>query len=165
MRAAPRAVARGLAAVDRLSEATGRLSSWLIVPLVLGVCYEVFARYLFNAPTLWAYHLAYMLYASLALLGAAYALRRGAHIRTDFLYNRLSPRGQAAVDLIGYGLLLPALGWYTVILGDLALHAWRIREPLRLLKWMIVVACALLLLQGLAELVRALRAVRRPPAP
>jgi TRAP-type mannitol/chloroaromatic compound transport system permease small subunit len=155
---------RLIAAIDRLSEITGRWSGWLIAPLVLGMCYEVFARYLFNAPTAWAYHLSYMLYAALSLLGAAYTLRRGAHIRTDFLYNALSGRAQATIDLVGYVLLLPVLACYTQILIELALHASRIRDPLRFLKWMIVVACVLLFLQIVAELVRTVRSLGRSPS-
>jgi TRAP-type mannitol/chloroaromatic compound transport system permease small subunit len=159
------ALERGLAAIDGISGLSGRLAAWLVVPLVLGTCYEVFARYLFNAPTQWAFHLAYMLYAALALLGGAYTLRQGGHIRTDFLYDRLSPRRRAVVDLVGYVLLLPALGLYLAALADVAAHASSIREPLARLKWTIVVGCGLLALQAVAELVRAARAVRRPPAP
>lgn len=156
---------RAVAAVDRVSDVAGRGSAWLIAPLVLGVCYEVFARYLFNAPTAWAYHLAYMLYAALALLGAASTLRRGAHIRTDFLYAALRPRARAAIDVVGYALLLPVLAFYTWVLFDVALHAWGIREPLHRLKGVIVVAFVLLSLQAMAELLRRVPALRRRPLP
>lgn len=163
-------VARLTGGVDRLSEVSGRLFAWLVAPLILGVCYEVVARYLFNSPTFWAYDLSYMLYAGIFFLGAPYALRRGAHVRTDFLYNALSARVRAAIDLVGYLLFLPALGFLTRILFEDALRSWRIREasdtwraPFYPLRWMMAVACLLLFLQGLAELTRALQAVRRPP--
>jgi TRAP-type mannitol/chloroaromatic compound transport system permease small subunit len=128
------------------------------------------ARYLFNAPTFWAYDLSYMLYAGIFFLGAPYALRRGAHVRTDFLYNALSARARAALDLVGYVLFLPALGFLTLVLFEDALRSWTIREttdiwraPYYPLRWMMAVACLLLFLQSLVELIRALQAVRPPP--
>jgi TRAP-type mannitol/chloroaromatic compound transport system permease small subunit len=62
------------------------------MPLVGGVTYEVIARYVFNAPTIWSFDLTYMLYGAMFMLGAAYALHKGAHIRTDFLLGQFSPR-------------------------------------------------------------------------
>jgi TRAP-type mannitol/chloroaromatic compound transport system permease small subunit len=162
---------RALALVDRLSEVSGRSASWLVMPLILGVTYEVFARYALNAPTIWAYDLAYMLYAGIFMLGAAYALRQGAHVRTDFLYNDWSERRKAAADAVGYVLFLPALLFYLLALGRQAQHSWMIgeksvesawRPPLYPFKWMLVVAMALLLLQGVVEFLRTLAALRRP---
>ena len=167
----PRRLSRAFTLVDRVSELSGRAASWLVLPLILGVTYEVFARYALNAPTVWAYELAYMLYGSIFMLGAAYALRRGAHVRTDFLYNGWSQRRKAAADVVGYVLFLPALLFYLFALGRLAHHSWVIgelssdspwRPPLYPFKGMMVVAMALLLLQGLVELLRALAALRRP---
>jgi TRAP-type mannitol/chloroaromatic compound transport system permease small subunit len=141
------------------------------MPLILGVTYEVFVRYALNAPTVWAYDLAYMLYGSMFMLGAAYALRRGAHVRTDFLYNGFSDRKKAVVDAVGYVLFLPALLFYLRSLWWQARHSWEIgersiestwRPPLYPFKAMMVVAIALLLLQGVVELRRCLAALRRP---
>lgn len=158
-------LSRWFALVDRVSELSGRATSWLVMPLILGVTYEVFARYLLNAPTVWAYDLAYMLYASMFMLGAAYALRYGAHVRTDFLYSGFSDRHKAMVDAVGYVLFLPALLFYLLALGRQAQHSWMIgersiesawRPPLYPFKWMMVVAIALLLLQAVVELLRVL---------
>jgi TRAP-type mannitol/chloroaromatic compound transport system permease small subunit len=166
-------VGRGLPLVDRVSELSGRAAAWLVLPLILGVTYEVFARYALNAPTVWAYDLAYMLYGSIFMLGAAYALRRGAHVRTDFLYNDWSDRRKALADAVGYVLFLPALLLYLLALGRQAQHSWMIgeksvesawRPPLYPFKWMMVVAMALLLLQGVVELLRTLDRLR-PPRP
>ena len=79
-------------AIDGLSLWSGRLFCWLVVPLVVGLTYEVFARYVFHAPTIWAYDVAYMLYGSHFMLGAAYTLYRGGHIRTDIFYQNWSVR-------------------------------------------------------------------------
>ena len=164
-------IGRAFTLVDRLSELSGRATSWLVMPLILGVTYEVFARYALNAPTVWAYELAYMLYATIFMLGAAYALRQGAHVRTDFLYNGFSARGKAVTDAVGYVLFLPALFFYMLALGGLAHHSWVIgersaespcRPPLYPFKWMMVVGMALLLLQSVVEFLRTLAALRRP---
>jgi len=160
-----------LRGVDRVSDLSGRATSWLVLPLVLGVTYEVGARYLFNAPTVWAYELSYMLYASIFMLGAAYALSKGAHVRTDFLYNDFPPRGKAWADALGYVLFLPALLYYLMAITSQAWHSWLIGERssdspwapiLYPFKWMMVVAMALLLLQSIAEFIRTLLALRRP---
>jgi TRAP-type mannitol/chloroaromatic compound transport system permease small subunit len=169
----PHRLSRAFTLVDRVSELSGRAAAWLVVPLIFGVTYEVLARYLLNAPTVWAYDLAYMLYAGIFMLGAAYALRYGAHVRTDFLYSGFSDRRKAVVDAVGYIVFLPALLFYLLALGRQALHSWEIgerstesawRAPLYPFKWMMVVAMALLLLQSVVEFLRTLAALRRPRA-
>ncbi|MGH8723124.1 MAG: TRAP transporter small permease subunit, partial [Burkholderiales bacterium] len=89
-------------ALDAFAERTGWLVAWLIVPLAGAMVYEVVARYFFRAPTVWAQDLSYMLYGALFMLGGAYTLRHGGHIRTDFLYNKLGVRGQAFIDAVAY---------------------------------------------------------------
>jgi len=165
-------LSRAFTLVDRVSELSGRATAWLVMPLIFGVTYEVFVRYLLNAPTVWAYDLAYMLYASIFMLGAAYALRYGAHVRTDFLYAGFSDRRKAMVDAVGYVLFLPALLFYLLALGSHAHHSWVIgersvesawRPPLYPFKWMMVVAMVLLLLQAVVELLRVFARLRRIP--
>src|SRR5512145_2267150 len=98
----PGGVDRVLAAIDALSTATGWLAGWLIIPMTLGVSYEVTARYLFNAPTVWAYDTTYMLYGAQFMLAAAYTLLKGGHIRTDVFYERWSARTRATIDVVSY---------------------------------------------------------------
>ena len=88
--------------IDAFSEWSGKAVSWLILPLVFSLTYEGIARYLFNAPTLWAYDLSYMLYGAIFMLGAHYTLQRGAHIRTDMLWEKFSPRVKGRIDAIAY---------------------------------------------------------------
>src|ERR671924_696686 len=88
--------------IDKFTDTTGTWVAWLNVPLVLAVSYEVFARYLFNAPTIWSFDVAYMLYGTIFMLGAAYALHKGAHIRTDFFFERWSIRTRGVIDSIAY---------------------------------------------------------------
>ena len=115
--------------IDTVSDWFGRIIAWLIIPLVGSLTYEVFARYLFNAPTVWAYDVSYMLYGTFFMLGAGYALFRGGHIRTDMLYQNWSPRTQGAIDAACYlFLFFPAMLFLLWMGGQEAWHAWVIGE-------------------------------------
>ena len=167
-------VARGtldrlVGAIDALSTAVGWFAGWLVVPLTLAVAYEVAARYLFNAPTRWAGTVTYMLYAAQFMLAAAYTLLKDGHIRTDVFYGQWSVRTRAKVDAASYVFFFfpgMALIFYAGTLE--AWHAWDIGE--RLGGWraypfkaIIPLTGLLLLLQGLSELIKCVRVLRRPP--
>ncbi|HEY5862061.1 MAG TPA: TRAP transporter small permease subunit, partial [Casimicrobiaceae bacterium] len=97
-------------ALDAITRACGIAVAWLIVPMVGSLVWEVTARYMFNAPTTWAYDMTFMLYGTFFMVGSAWTLQRGGHIRTDTYYGRWSPRTQARVDLACYVVLFfPAL--------------------------------------------------------
>jgi hypothetical protein len=89
-------------AIDKFTDTTGGWIAWLSIPLVLAVTYEVIARYFFNAPTIWSFDVTFMLYGTIFMLGAAYALHKGAHIRTDFFWERWSIRTKGMIDAIAY---------------------------------------------------------------
>ena len=72
--------------IDRFTDLTGTWVAWLNLPLVFIVAWEVISRYALNAPTIWSFDLTYMLYGTIFMLGAAYALHKGAHIRTYFFF-------------------------------------------------------------------------------
>ena len=97
-----RALLTTIRVIDTFTDYTGMAIAWLALPLVGAVAYEVFARYLFNAPTIWAYDVTYMLYGTHFMLGTAYTLMRIGHVRTDMLYSRWSIRRQNRIDAIGY---------------------------------------------------------------
>ncbi len=154
--------------IDRFAEVTGVAIAWLMVPLIGAVVYEVVARYVFAAPTLWAFDITYMLYGAMFMLGAAYALRVGAHIRTDFFWERWSARTRGVIDTVAYLVFFfPGIAlflwvgweeaWYAYGIGETSEQtAWRpILWPL---KACIPLAAALLLLQGISELVKSLHA-------
>jgi len=157
-------------AIDRFTDRTGSAVAWLSIPLVAVVCYEVAARYFFDAPTAWAFEMSYMLYAAVFMLGTAYALHKGAHIRTDFFWERWSVRTKGAIDAVAYLVFFfPALIALFVISTDGALYAWRINEtseqtPWRPLLWplkaVVPVTCLLLLLQGVSETIKSVHAAR-----
>ncbi len=139
----------------------------------LGVFYEVVARYAFNAPTIWAYDVTYMLFGAQFMLVAAFTLLKGAHIRTDVFYERWSPRTRATVDVISYVFFFfPGMLFVLYAGGAEAWHSWLIgersdwtpwRPVLYPLKAVIPVSAALLLLQGFSELVKCLRVIRAAP--
>ena len=80
-------MARFVGWIERLSNATGFMIAWVVFPLILATCYEVFSRYVLNAPTIWAFELGYMAMGVHGLIGTAYTLRCHAHIRIDVLYQ------------------------------------------------------------------------------
>ncbi|GJL80614.1 MAG: transporter DctQ-related protein [marine bacterium B5-7] len=114
-----------LETIDRLSTNLGVLAAWIVLPLIVATVYEVTSRYLFNAPTIWAYEIGYMATGANFLLGSAFALREGSHIRIDVLYMHFSPRTKALVDVLGYlFLFLPVGIWLSYRLGEYALEAY-----------------------------------------
>jgi TRAP-type mannitol/chloroaromatic compound transport system permease small subunit len=151
---------------DRISTWTGKATAWLIMALMFVVCIEVFKRYLLNAPTAWIFDLDNMLYGTLFMLCGAYALAQNAHVRGDFLYGSMRPRTQATLDLALYVVFfLPGIlalmyaGW------DYAAISWRINEhsnitadgpPVYHFKSVIPLAGALVMLQGIAEILRCI---------
>src|SRR5262247_1095916 len=128
--AAPSAgLVRTVRMIDRFTDVTGTWVAWLNVPLVLVVAYEVIARYGFNAPTIWSFDLTYMFYGTIFMLGAAFALHKGAHIRTDFFFEKWSIKTKGWVDSVSYiGLFFPALLVFLVVSGNEAWYAFTIHE-------------------------------------
>ena len=157
-------------AIDRFTDAVGTLIAWLNVPLVAVVVYEVAARYLFDAPTIWSYDLTYMLYGTVFMLGAAYALLKGAHIRTDFFFEKWSVRTRGIIDSAAYILFFfPSLTLFLIVSGGEAWYAFDIGEtseqtPWRPLLWpykaVIPLTCLLLMIQGVSETMKSLYAAR-----
>jgi TRAP-type mannitol/chloroaromatic compound transport system permease small subunit len=157
-------------AIDTFSEWSGKLVSWMILPLVFGLTYEGVARYLFNAPTLWAYDLSYMLYGALFMLGAHYTLLRGAHIRTDMLWDKFSVRTKGRIDAVAYiFFFFPAMVLLFYASVDEAWHSFQMRELSEQTAWrpvlwpfkaVVPLTALLLMVQGVSELLKSLYAAR-----
>jgi TRAP-type mannitol/chloroaromatic compound transport system permease small subunit len=132
----------------------------------VAVAYEVTARYVFNAPTKWASTVTYMLYGSQFMLAAAYTLLRGGHIRTDVFYERWSPATRARIDGVSYVLFFFPGMLFILYAGWVETRqAWLIGEragrwPVYPFKAMIPLTAALLLLQGLSELIKCAQVIR-----
>ncbi len=84
--------------IDKFSKWVGNVVCWILMPLIFAMTYEVLARKLFLAPTIWAYDISRFLYGALFMLGAAYALSKGVHIRADFLYRNFKTKNQGKID-------------------------------------------------------------------
>jgi TRAP-type mannitol/chloroaromatic compound transport system permease small subunit len=152
--------------VDKLSEWSGKVFAWLIIPLTFGTVYEVVARYVFNAPTVWAYDMTYMLCGTLFMMGVAYTIRHDAHVRVDLLYQALSPRKRSVLETCLYlivffpvtvVLLVKGAGyfWESWVLKETAwLSPWR--PVIYPFKAVLPVAALLMILQGIAEFTRHL---------
>jgi TRAP-type mannitol/chloroaromatic compound transport system permease small subunit len=154
--------------IDRFTDVIGLGVAWLNVPMVLAVSYEVVARYFFNAPTIWAYDVTYMLYGTIFMLGAAYALHKGAHIRTDFFFDAWSTRTKGTIDSVAYlALFFPSLVLFFVVGAQEGWYAFTINEtseqtPWRPILWpfkmVIPLTCLLLMIQGVSEVIKSLHA-------
>jgi TRAP-type mannitol/chloroaromatic compound transport system permease small subunit len=161
---------RFLRVTDEVSYWSGKAFAWLIVAATLVISVEVFKRYILNAPTAWIFDLNNMLYGTLFMMCGAYTLAQGGHVRADFVYGRLSPRAQAALDLALY-LLFFIPGILALIYAGYgyAAESWLIREhstvtaegpPVYQFKAVIPVAGVLVMFQGLAEIVRCILCLR-----
>jgi TRAP-type mannitol/chloroaromatic compound transport system permease small subunit len=156
--------------IDVISYWSGKAASWLIVALTFVVSIEVFKRYILNAPTAWIYDFNNMLYGTLFMMCGAYTLALAGHVRADFVYIYLSPRAQAALDLSLYFLFfIPGILGLIYAGYDYAHLSWKIGEhstvtaegpPVYHFKTVIPVAGALVMLQGLAEIVRCFECLR-----
>jgi TRAP-type mannitol/chloroaromatic compound transport system permease small subunit len=160
-----------LIGIDRLSTLIGQTGSWAILLLTAAICYDVTARRFFRAPTDWGYDASYMLYGSLFMLAGAYALSRNGHVRGDFVYRNFSPPLQAKFDLTLYILFFfPAImafmisGWHFFALSWLQNERSSVSPTgpaIWPFKFLIPFVGLLLLLQGLAEVVRCVQCIRQ----
>jgi TRAP-type mannitol/chloroaromatic compound transport system permease small subunit len=156
------------AKIDRFTDLTGTGVAWLNIPLVLAVAYEVVARYFFDRPTIWVFDVTYMLYGTIFMLGAAYALHKGAHIRTDFFFEAWSTRTRGVIDSVAYLLFFfPSLTLFLLVSWNEGWYAFLINEtseqtPWRPILWpfkmVVPLTCLLLLVQGVSETIKSLHA-------
>jgi TRAP-type mannitol/chloroaromatic compound transport system permease small subunit len=156
--------------IERIVGSVGVIAALLLVPLVLATTWEVVSRYALNAPTIWAYEIGYLLTGSHFLLGLAYTLRQGEHIRIDVFTTRMSPATRRRIDAVAYVFVLPLLVWLTYALfgyfsegqargetsGQSALNL-----PVWPFRMVFVISFAVFSLQVFCELMKSLRA----PAP
>ena len=157
--------------IDTFSRWVGLIVCWFTIPLMAAMVYEVTARYVFVAPTMWAYDISRMLYGALFMLGAGYALSRGVHIRADFLYRNWSPRTQGIIDASLYIVFyFPGLLVFLWMATDFATLSWIRGERGMDTAWMPImgpiktalpVGVFFLLVQGVSELLKSLYAVTR----
>jgi len=151
--------------IDLFSKWVGNIVCWITIPLILGMVYEVFARKLFLAPTIWAYDMSRFLYGALFMLGAGYALSKGVHIRADFLYRNFKIKTQGLIDFWLYLLfyfpglivfLYMTIGFVqeSIMRGERGMdttwmpYMWPIKSCL-------LIGIIFLLIQGISELLKS----------
>ncbi|HCS69264.1 MAG TPA: TRAP transporter permease DctQ [Rhodospirillaceae bacterium] len=163
-------MASTITGIDRFSKWTGYVICWLVIPLFLAMVYEIFMRYVFVAPTLWAYDISRFLYGGMFMLGAGYALSKGVHIRADFIYRNWEPRNQGRVDLFLYIVFyFPGLVAFLITAMDFAWKAWERGEKGMDTAWMphvgpiktaLPLGVAFLLIQGVSEVLKSYYAAK-----
>jgi TRAP-type mannitol/chloroaromatic compound transport system permease small subunit len=157
-------------AIDRFSDVTGKAISLVMLFLVGTICYECAARYLFSAPTVWVQESSFMANGSAFMLGCAYALHKGAHVRTDMLWEKFSERRKGWIDLVSYLVFFyPTLITLMVISIDDAVYAFRINELSEQTAWRpimwpfrsaVPLAALLLMVQGVSESLKCAYQIR-----
>ncbi|NEK17916.1 TRAP transporter small permease subunit [Rhizobium leguminosarum] len=162
---------RYIAFADDLSAWFGKVFAWGILIMAFGVGYEVVARYLFRAPTPWAFDLSYMLYGTIFMMAGAYTLSRDGHVRGDFIYRLWKPRTQARLELVLYFIFFfPGITALVFSGWKYAARSWGYLEvssnspagvPIFQFKAVIVAAGILLFLQGVAQVFRCILCIRR----
>jgi TRAP-type mannitol/chloroaromatic compound transport system permease small subunit len=156
--------------VDKISTWVGQAFSWCIVLLTLQITWEVFSRYALDFPHAWALDAMVMMYGTLFMMAGAYTLSKNGHVRGDVIYGFLTPRTQAILDLTLYILFfLPgvtALAWAGYFY---AAESWAINEHSNItaegpavypFKTVIPLAGALILVQGIVEIIRCVICIR-----
>ena len=157
--------------IDKFSLFIGKIVSWIIIPLFVCMVYEVIARKFFLAPTMWAYDMSRFLYGGMFMLGAAYALSRGVHIRADFLYRNFKVKNQGLIDFWLYILFyFPGLTFFLYMTTIFVVESIQRGEkgmdtawmpylwPVKSCLWFGIV---FLLIQGVSELLKSYYAMRK----
>ena len=161
----PKWMANTINIIDKSSKWIGNIVCWITVPLMFAMVYEVFARKLFLAPTMWAYDMSRFFYGALFMLGAGYALSRGVHIRADFLYRNFKVKNQGLVDFWLYLLFyFPGLIFFFYMTTGFVIESIQRGERGMDTAWMPflwpIKACLwfgilFLLIQGISELFKS----------
>mgnify|MGYP001548858113 CR=1 FL=1 len=158
--------------LDKISIVSGRITSWLTLAMVIVTVIVVVMRYLFDAGAVWLQESVVWMHAVVFMIGAAYTLQQDEHVRVDIFYRDMTQRRRAVIDLLGTLLfLLPLCVFLGYKAWDFVVVSWQLAESSRepggmpypfipLLKSVLLVMPLLLVLQGVAILIRALRTLR-----
>src|SRR5947207_11025212 len=156
--------------VDKVSTWVGQAFSFLILALTLHVSWEVYSRYVLDAPRAWAFDVMIMMYGTLFMMAGAYTLAKNSHVRGDVIYGFFTPRAQATLDLTLYivffipGVIALVWAGYTY-----AAESWAINEhsnitsegpPVYPFKTVIPVAGQPVLMQGIVEIIRSVICIK-----
>ena len=167
----PSWMAKSIINIDKFSKRVGSVVCWILMPLIFAMTYEVLARKLFLAPTIWAYDISRFLYGALFMLGAGYALSRGVHIRADFLYRNFKIKNQGLIDFWLYLLFyFPGLIVFFYMTFGFVLESIQRGERGMDTTWMpymwpiktcLLIGIIFLLIQGFSELLKSYWAAKK----
>ena len=167
----PTWMAKSIINIDKLSKWIGSVVCWILMPLIFAMTYEVLARKLFLAPTIWAYDISRFLYGALFMLGAGYALSRGVHIRADFLYRNFKIKNQGLIDFWLYLLFyFPGLIVFFYMTFGFVVESIQRGERGMDTTWMpymwpiktcLLIGIIFLLIQGFSELLKSYWAAKK----
>lgn len=155
--------------IDSINEKIGFYASYLILPLIGVVGWEVMMRYGFNAPTSWAFELTVFLYGVHYSFALAYAHKHNTHVAIDVFEARLSTKARTILRIItNCVLFLPTIGLLTFYTGVLAMNSWQQWEhassswapAIYPLKTLMAIGFLLFFLQGLAKLIQDIRLLK-----
>lgn len=157
--------------IDRISMWVGKAFAWCILIMTFGISYEVFVRYVLRDPTAWAFDISYIMYGTLFMMGGAYTLSRDGHVRGDVVFRLWPVRVQASIELVLYFLFFFPAVLALIYAGiEYAGRSWRYLEvsvmspanvPIYPFKTIIPIAGAILLLQGIAQVIRCILCLKR----
>ena len=167
----PSWMANTILRIDKFSKIVGNIVCWILIPLIFAMTYEVIARKLFLAPTIWAYDISRFLYGALFMLGAAYALSKGVHIRADFLYRNFKIKNQGLIDFWLYLLFyFPGLIVFFYMTFGFVVESIQRGERGMDTTWMpymwpiktcLLIGIIFLLIQGFSELLKSYWAAKK----
>ena len=167
----PSWMAKSITSIDKFSKWIGNIVCWILMPLIFAMTYEVLARKLFLAPTIWAYDISRFLYGALFMLGAGYALSRGVHIRADFLYRNFKIKNQGLIDFWLYLLFyFPGLIVFFYMTFGFVVESIQRGERGMDTTWMpymwpiktcLLIGIIFLLIQGFSELLKSYWAAKK----
>ena len=167
----PSWMAKSIINIDKFSKRVGSVVCWILMPLIFAMTYEVLARKLFLAPTIWAYDISRFLYGALFMLGAGYALSRGVHIRADFLYRNFKIKNQGLIDFWLYLLFyFPGLIVFFYMTFGFVVESIQRGERGMDTTWMpymwpiktcLLIGIIFLLIQGFSELLKSYWAAKK----
>ena len=167
----PSWMAKSIINIDKFSKRVGSVVCWILMPLIFAMTYEVLARKLFLAPTIWAYDISRFLYGALFMLGAGYALSRGVHIRADFLYRNFKTKNQGLIDFWLYLLFyFPGLIVFFYMTFGFVVESIQRGERGMDTTWMpymwpikmcLLIGIIFLLIQGFSELLKSYWAAKK----
>ena len=162
-----------IAFANKVSDISGLVAAYMLVPLVIVFLIEIILRNVFNSPTTWAYGMCFIIGGCAAVLGFGYAMKSGAMVRIDAFSSKLPEKAHCILDLVLYAVLFLPLTvggtiecakdavMSTVTLETLSTGSWN--APIWPTKIVMTISLIILTLQGIAEivgLIQRLRAVK-----